>query len=616
VNTPPSIITSPLPTGRDGSPDSLADGQRENRDVTLALTDFLDVATLQEMQDNFSSLTRLRTTIRDAAGQPLTLPTDSQRQAQSNLVLGQLITDEDSDNNDDGSFVAPITVQGQQLGSIVIEPIDQDDQPASATRQSLGKMARQLHISEDKIETLLDAAEQDYQANRAAGIQFLYLMANNIARLCYEEFNARQRAEELAVLYRVSTALAAQGDLQRVLDTAAQSVAEVMKVKAVSIRLLSRDDPNLLVPRAVANLSETYLDKGTLLLDQSPLIQEALAGQVAVVDDMVDDPRIVYPQDARREGLVSMLCVGMIFRKKPIGTLQLFTGQRRCFTDFEINLVCTIAQLLATAIQNARLYAQRSESRRLSRQLQLAAEVQRQMLPSDWPQFPPFDLAARYVPSMELAGDFYDFIELEGHLGVAVGDVVGKGLAASLLMASTRASLRAYAQDLYDLDEVISRVNVALSRDTKDNEFATLWYGVFDPGAMRLTYCNAGHEPPMLIRHGELFHLGDGGMIAGVDPQQTYQKGLIDLHTGDLLLLYTDGLSEAMNFDYKQFGRGRIEEALRDADRENMTAADALNHVLWQMRRFAGLQKRNDDTTLVTIKVGEAIPQFSRFPQI
>ena len=148
-----------------------------------------------------------------------------------------------------------------------------------------------------------------------------------------------------------------------------------------------------------------------------------------------------------------------------------------------------------------------------------------------------FDIAARYVPSFDLGGDFYDFIDLDGHVGVAVGDVVGKGVAASLLMASVRASLRAYAQDVYDLDEVISRVNHALCRDTLDNEFATLWYGVLDPSRMRLTYCNAGHEPPLLYRDGNVYTLEAGGMIVGVDPTQAYQKGLWDLKPGDCLLL-------------------------------------------------------------------------------
>ena len=204
---------------------------------------------------------------------------------------------------------------------------------------------------------------------------------------------------------------------------------------------------------------------------------------------------------------------------------------------------------------------------------------------------------------MELAGDFYDFIDLEGNLGLVVGDVVGKGVAASLMMASVRASLRAYAQDLYDLDEVIARVNERLAADTLDSEFATLWYGVLDPNTLRLTYCNAGHDPPILVRNGEMHCLDTGGMIVGVDAGQTYDKAIFDLAPGDRLLLYTDGLPDAMSFDQEKFGRGRIEQAFLEA--ADGSATDIVNHMLWSMRRFTGLRRSLDDTTIVVVKVGE-----------
>lgn len=542
----------------------------------LSLTDFLDLETLREVQEAFEAVTRLSTAIRDADGKRLTLPSDERQRSASDQLLEQLIADEDVDG---GRFAAPILVEGQQLGSITI-----DETPLAGAR----------------------AEDAGAGASRAAAIQFLYLLANSIARLCYEEYNARQRADELSVLYKVSNALSGQRDPQRVLDTAAHSVAEAMKVRSVSIRLLKDlpDEPGVkqLVPRAVHNLTEAYLNKGTLRLDESPMFQEAIAGEVVHIEDMANDPRVLYPGDASKEGLVSMLCVGMIFQGKPIGTIQLFSTEKRRFTAFEVNLLRAIAQLLATAIENARLDAQRNESQRMVRQLHLAADVQRRMLPGAMPHRPPFDIAARYVPSMELGGDFYDFINLEDNLGVAIGDVVGKGVAASLLMASVRASLRAYAQDVYDLDEVIARVNTAMCRDTLASEFATLWYGVLNPETLRLTYCNAGHDPPILMRNGKLIPLDVGGMIVGVDGEQHYEKSLIDLQADDMLLLYTDGLPDAMNAEGRKFGRDRIESALLET--ADKSAAEALNHILWQMRHYTGLRRSFDDTTLVVIKVG------------
>jgi sigma-B regulation protein RsbU (phosphoserine phosphatase) len=256
--------------------------------------------------------------------------------------------------------------------------------------------------------------------------------------------------------------------------------------------------------------------------------------------------------------------------------------------------------LLAAALNNARLDAKRVESEHVQRQLRLAADVQKRMLPQQWPQFPPFEVAARNIPSLELSGDFYDLIDLSGNLGIAVADVAGKGVPASLMMASVRSSLRAFAQDVYDIDHIMARVNAALTRDTLPHEFATLFYGVLDPRTGRLTYCNAGHEPPLLLHAGKFTQLEAGGMIVGIDPKATYERGIVFMKPGDLLLIYTDGLTEAQDFGRERFGRQRIMQAMRDmADKP---AREALNHVLWQMRRFVGLNRTSDDTTLVAVK--------------
>jgi phosphoserine phosphatase RsbU/P len=357
-----------------------------------------------------------------------------------------------------------------------------------------------------------------------------------------------------------------------------------------------------LVPKATFNLSEAYVNKGPILVERSEVFQRALAGEIVQVRDLTRDPRVLCPRFAEQEGLASMMVAGMIYQGRRIGVIQLFTEQPRRFDQADTDLLRAVAQLLGAAIEHARLDAEQRESIGVQRQVRMAAKVQSRMLPHDVPRVEPFDVAARYVPSFELGGDFYDFIELEGNLGIAVGDVVGKGIAASLLMASVRASLRAYAQDVYDLDEIISRVNVALSRDTMDNEFATLFYGVLDAQTRRLTYCNAGHEPSLLLRKGTFIPLDIGGMIVGVDGGQHYDKGLIDLEAGDLLVMYTDGLVDAMNFKGERFGRARIRDAILAA--AHAGAHDVLNHLLWEMRRFVGLNSSTDDTTIVVVRVG------------
>lgn len=559
-----------------------------------SLTDFLDLPTLQELQDSFATLTHLKTVIRDANGNPLTAPTDTKGRSRSDALLEQLIGPDDTGE----SLHAPIIVEGRELGSVSIEALD--DESPNPDREQLVALCRKLRVPEEQISTLVVAAERAFAPRRAAAVEVLFLLANHLARLCYQEYQLRERFEELAALNRISQLLTGHRDLQQVLDAAARSCAEAMNLKAAAIRLLD-DDRQELVIRAVHGLSPAYLAKGPILLEKSKVARDAINGEVVYVEDMLTDPRVLYPEDAEREGLTSFLTAPMIYRGVPIGIMQVYSANRRAFSRFDINLLQSIAQLSATAIENARLDAHRKEAVDVQRQLRLAADVQQRMLPAAMPEVAPFDIAARYVPSLELGGDFYDFIQLDTHLGIAVADVVGKGIAASLLMASVRASLRAYAQDVYDIDEVLSRVNTALCRDTLSSEFATLFYGVLDPSTLRLTYCNAGHEPALLLRNGEITQLDIGGTVVGIDPHHNYDKGLVDLKPGDTLFIYTDGLCDAQNFNNERFGRQRVRQSLIEAAK--LSAGDTLSHVLWQMRRFAGLNKRMDDLTIVTIKV-------------
>ncbi|MCF6180385.1 MAG: GAF domain-containing protein, partial [Geopsychrobacter sp.] len=200
--------------------------------------------------------------------------------------------------------------------------------------------------------------------------------------------------------------------------------------KAVAIRLTQADDPHKLGPRAIYNLSQNYLDTGAINFDDSEMLREAMSGKPVYIRDMSTDPRVIFPGDAKAEGLASMFCLGIMHQGKAIGTIHLFSGEQRSFSPFEVRLVTAIAQMLGTAIQNARLDTQRTKSRRVLRPLHLAANVQRRILPAALPRLPPYDLAARYVPSFELGGDFYDVIDLDGHIGIAIGDVVGQPMLA------------------------------------------------------------------------------------------------------------------------------------------------------------------------------------------
>ena len=182
----------------------------------------------------------------------------------------------------------------------------------------------------------------------------------------------------------------------------------------------------------------------------------------------------------------------------------------------------------------------------------------------------------------------------------AIADVVGKGAAAALMMSSVRSALRAHARDMFDVDRIIGQVNRHMCRDTLISEFATLFYGVFSADQPVLTYCNAGHEPPLLIRGGKLIELASSGLAIGIEPEEQYGRERLRVQASDVLVLYTDGAVEATTFSDECFGRRRLRESIRRHVSES--AETMARHILMDVRRFIGLASQSDDITLVVAR--------------
>jgi sigma-B regulation protein RsbU (phosphoserine phosphatase) len=564
----------------------------------MKLTEFLDLATLQDIQDSLAMVAQVKASILDVTGTPLTQTTVSERFSNRSAAI-VAARKQKGDTNLDQPFAAPIIVNDTKIGTIVMEPA----KAVPIKSSQITKLAKKLELPVEQVRAVIDAMNEEGMGQRTASVQFLYLLANALSRLCTQEMQLRQRIQELSALFNISTMLTGTRGLQQILDRITRAVAEAMRVKSCSLRLLDEHRDELVI-KSVWGLSEEYLKKGPVTVGMSTVERSVLAGETVYIADMSNDDRVVYQEESKREGIVSSLVVGMLYKDRPIGVIRVYTAEVHEFSEFETKLLQSIASQAAVAIENARLQEEALEKDRLERQVQIAAEVQRRMMPARAPKFPGLDIAALYVPCFELGGDFYDFIPLGDHsIGVTVADVVGKGLPASLLMASVRAAMRAQADNVYDLDEIVSRVNKSMSMDMRSNEFITLWYGVLDYKNRQLTYSSAGHEPAILIREGKMRELGVGGMVIGVDPEQKYDKEVVQLQKGDMLWIYTDGVPDAMNYAGDKFGKTRMREGLMKYAGES--AEQICRQMLWETRRFVGLNRRTDDTTIVVIKVTE-----------
>lgn len=404
-------------------------------------------------------------------------------------------------------------------------------------------------------------------------------------------------------LYQLTTLVAGKFTLQEVLDKLAEAAVNITGVKACSIRLLDEESGKLKM-RSTHGLSEEYRNKGVVSKDDA-VIRSAFAGEAVVLDDMRVDGRVKYREATLRERLVSQLTVSMCFRGKAIGVLRLYSPRPKRFEEDDISLARVVASQCAVAITNARLYASAIEGARIAEQMRLAGHVQRRMVPQKAPLIPGLDIAGIYIPCFDVGGDFYDIFKVgENRVAIVIADVMGKGIPAAIMMSWFKGLVRALAANKGNSSEsmqkIINRINRMVCSECEGGEFITLFYAIIDVKNMGLSYCNCGHEPTVLIRDGQITELSTGGLVLGVEPQAEYEVGQIGLMKGDCLLFYTDGLIDAANFEEELWSRGRMMETAKKF--VSGSAKQMVDNILGYRRRFAGLARQVDDTSLIVVK--------------
>ena len=403
-------------------------------------------------------------------------------------------------------------------------------------------------------------------------------------------------------IYQISMLVAGNFGLQEVLDRLAEAAVKVTNTTACSIRLLDEDAGKLNM-RSTYGLSEQYRNKGPVTR-KDPVIKQAFEGDAVVIDDMRIDDRIIYPEATMAEGLISQLTVAMKFKDQPIGVLRLYSPEPARFDEDAIRIARLVASQCAIAITNARLYAQAIEGAKMAEQMRLGAVIQRRMIPERAPCMQGLDVAAVYQPCYQVGGDLYDFLQAdEKVLVTGIADVIGKGIPAAIMMSMFRGTLRAYSDGGYgrhSMEEIIDRLNKAACRECRDGEFITLFVARIDVENNTLTYCSCGHEPAMLLRDNKIIELDKGGLVLGIMPEAEYAVATIEFQQDDILLMYTDGLIDAMNFEEQTWGRDRLIEALKQCPRGS--TEQLIRHILGYRRRFVGLASQTDDTSIVAIR--------------
>jgi sigma-B regulation protein RsbU (phosphoserine phosphatase) len=404
--------------------------------------------------------------------------------------------------------------------------------------------------------------------------------------------------DRLSLLYHLSHAFNSSLDLDQVLNRVMDEVIAIMSAERGFVML--HDSDGSPVFRVARGIAQETIDEPHFQVSRSVVERVAREGQPILTSDAQSDDRFSMRRSVKVLGLRSILCVPLKIKDRVSGVVYVDNRlQAGIFVQADLELLDAIASSAAIAIENARLYQVAVEKGRMERELQMAFEVQASLLPRETPQVTGWEFAAHWKPAREVSGDFYDFIPADQQLGIVIADVSDKGMPAALFMALSRSILKASMAATRSPAEGIGQANRLICADSTNSMFVTLFYAQLDPGTGELLYVNAGHNPPLLYcgQQDELIELAPTGMVLGIFDGVDFEQGTAQLDPGDFILLYTDGISEAMDVHGNLFGEERLRKVLLD---NRQASTEAMAQVLeGAVTAFTGAAARSDDITFV-----------------
>src|SRR5687767_10364936 len=308
----------------------------------------------------------------------------------------------------------------------------------------------------------------------------------------------------------------------------------------------------------IADMQELHLKMGEGLIGHV-----ALSGNPFISPDVRKEPRYVNARARTRSEMVTPI----ISNDEVIGCFDLESDELNAYSDDDLEVLMLLASQVAIIIEKVMLHEQLIEKKRLEGQLEVARQVQLELLPAKDPELAGYDISAYNFPTEEVSGDYYDWVKIyDDQIAVVIADVSGKGVPAAILMAFLRASLRAASHIGYASNISMVKVNYLLWESIERNQFVTAFYGILDASKQTLSYSNAGHNPPLLVNAaGTARFLERGEQPLGMFRETRYHQYYLEMEPGDVLVLYTDGATEALSPSGEEFGRERLAQAVKDA---------------------------------------------------
>ncbi len=431
-------------------------------------------------------------------------------------------------------------------------------------------------------------------------LELLEIIAERIAltlRNAWILEEAVRASDEAKSLYEVGIALSSSLELEDLLDKILENLARVMEYDIAIIYLVDPLDGTI-NQISTRGLADTVNERIHLKIGQGVCGRVAETGQGIIVSDVDTNSDYI----ALRPQTASEMAVPLKVKGSVIGVFNIESDKSEAYTRHDLELMNAFASLAAVSIERARFHQERLVARELEDELSIARRIQQTFLPAESPSIPGFDLAGVNIPSAEVGGDYYDFIPIvDNQFGIAIGDVAGKGIPASLIMAAFRASLKAEIRNNFAIRAILQKVNNLLFESIERDRYVTAVYGVLDSKNRIFTFSNAGHNPPIIIRSaGGVEYLKEGGLALGIFAESAYEERSIFLAPGDTMIFYTDGVTEANNSDGIEFGEKRLLKILLES--RKLPARDIIDNIVKDVGSFGADGDNHDDLTIIVLK--------------
>ena len=413
--------------------------------------------------------------------------------------------------------------------------------------------------------------------------------------------------DKLRMLHDITKKISRSLDLQEVLNLVMDTLDSLIPYDAAGIFVVECTDKDLLPEgeepcafksEAVRGYNIDELSDLHLKLGEGMIGSVALSGAPIIAPDVSKEPTYVNARDQTRSEMVAPI----ISNDEVIGVFDLESDELNAYSEDDLEVLLMLASQVAIIIEKVMLHEQLIEKKRLEGQLEVARQVQLELLPAKDPELSGYDISAYNFPTEEVSGDYYDWVKIyEDQIGIVIADVAGKGVPAALLMAFLRASLRAATHIGYATPISMAKVNYLLWESVESNLYVTAFYGILDAQKGTLAYSNAGHNPPLLLNAaGQAKFMEKGEQPLGMFRDTRYHEYYLAFEPGDVLVLYTDGATEATNPADEEYGRDRLAEAVKKA--YDRPARELIASLQMEILEWTNNVGSHDDVTFFVIK--------------